>query len=429
MTLPTLNNQHRNRFAVHFETTPGLVPVDGPAWAASTAGATGFEIAVEEAGPEYIRGDTAIPNADLQVRVFESQLPHKGLPEATGGAIVSRVWGSLESHSEGVQVAETGLGRMLEHALGGASRGNHSAVDVAGVLSTTQITLVTVTNLVVGQIIGIAAAADPLRIHPVQITAIASNDVTYDRELPFVVNDGDLIYGADCAYPEQAALTNPLDPNASTVSLYYQRGPDVWVAGGSHLAADSLGLELGQQPKITWSVHAARGYTPGNDAPAAATFTGSIEGLTDDTLAIGRDTRAFIQTAGVTTDNCTTVLSAAVTIGVPVLPVPAVTECNVGFPGLAGYRTEPGDTIFEIVVAMDAAEQTRWTTGALLTFTYLQIASVGAGWCIHAPVCYLMDSPEPVFEGTNQYTLRLKAKENPAGTTEIAKAKFVFARF
>jgi hypothetical protein len=34
-----------------------------------------------------------------------------------------------------------------------------------------------------------------------------------------------------------------------------------------------------------------------------------------------------------------------------------------------------------------------------------------------------------VFEGTNQYTLRLKAKENPAGTTEIAKAKFVFARF
>jgi hypothetical protein len=426
--MTVFNNQHRVRFAVHFETAPGAVPADAAAWATSAAGATGFELAVEEADIAWLRGDAAVPNVDLQARVFEKQVPHHGLPEGTGGAITSRVWGSLETWSEGVQVAETGLGRMLEHALGGSSRGNHTAVDTAGVLSTTEITVVTATNLVVGQMIGIAAAADPLRIYPVQITAIAGNDVTYDRELEFVVNDGDLVYGADNAYPEQAALTNPEDVNASTVSLYYGYGPDVWVAGGSHLALDSLTLERGQQPKCVWSAHSARSYPPGL-GPSEATFTGSIEGLTDDTLAIGRDTRCFIQDAGVTTDNCTTLLSAAITVGVPVLPQEAVTECDIGFPGMAGYRTEPADTILELVVTLDAAEQTRWEQGDILTVTYYQIASVGAGWGFHCPRAFLMESPEPVLDGTNRYTLRLQAKENPAATTEVGKAQFVMFRY
>jgi hypothetical protein len=423
------HNSHRKIRAFHFETTIGLVPADAAAWVTSVDGATGFQIAVEEMEPTFVRGREAVPNADIQARVFKSQAPHLGLPTADGGAITSRMWGSLSSWSEGVQVTQTSLGRLLEHALGASEQGNHTAVDTGGVTSTTEITVVTATNLAVGQIIGIAAAADPARIFPVQITALAGNDITYDRILPFTVNDGDKIYGAENTRPDQAALTNQGDAGSSTLSIYYQDGPDIWMTGGSHLSLPTIVTERGQQPKLTWEILAARGYPTGDGAPAEAAFTSAIEGETSDVQPVGRDTQVRLEDFGDTAEGCINVFSVATTVGVPVLPQDSVTECDIGSPGRIGYRTEPADTIFEVVVPLDVSQQTRWVAGTELTFTYFQIAPVGSGWCIHAPRVVLMESPEPASEGTNQYIVRLKALENDAATTEMAKSKTVIARY
>ena len=426
--MTALHNQHRTSVGFFFESTAGTTPADAAAWATALAGASGFRIYVEELDPTFILGFSAVPNIDMEERVFARKAPHKGLPTADGGSMVTRIWGTGSTYSAGTQVTATGLGRLLTHALGGGARGNDTAVDTGGVSSQTELTLVAVTNLAIGQIIGIEDADDPGRIWPAQIVDISGSTITIDREMPFTVADGDKIYGTEMAWPDQAALTNPEDAGATTLSMLIQKGPVTWMTGGSHLGLTEIRVERGQQPKFAFEILAARGYPPGAGAPSVPTYSDTVEG-TADVQAIGRDTKCFLQVYGTTTHAVVSLFSATITPGVPVLPQDTITEELDGMPGRVGYRTEPTDSILELVVALDSTWQTRWTNAAELACTYFQVGPVGNCWAVHAPRCQMMGPPELVLDGTNRYRIRLQPVDDADATTEAGKAKIMIARY
>lgn len=423
---PALFNSHRTSVAFHFEVDPGLVPVDAAAWAVSAAGATGFRVLVEELDVAFMLGEIAVPNADMQPEVYAVSQPHKGLPTADGGSCLMRLWGSEETYAAATQVTESAQGRLIKHALGGGALGEHT--DISVFTSATEFELTSVADIAVGHIVGIEDADDLGRVWPVQVLTVAANAITIDRELPFVPAVGDKIIGAEMAWPDPDAITNPQDPDASTLSILVQKGPDVWVAGGSHLELAELAIERGQQPKLNFSILSARSYPQGAGAPSVPAWTDTIEGLTADTRAIGRDTKCWIQTKGDTTFVGVCLFEATITPGVTVEPQDGVTECDDGSPGRVGYHAPPAETVVELTLAMADIQQDRWTQGTELAVTYYQVAGVGRGWTFHMAKAFVMDAPVPVTENSNRWTVKLQATHDLDETAEAKAAKFILAR-
>jgi hypothetical protein len=425
-------NSFQTQVAFYFENTIGAVPVDAAAWVTAEGLGDAFRMFVQELSPEFIRGEMAVVNEDMMTRVGEKLQPHHGLPTADGGSMISRMWSTGESFVTGATVVATPLGRLLGHAIGGSSLGNHATVTVIN--SPTSFDVDDADDLAVGQIIGLRETADPNGYaYPAQIVDLVGVTVTIDRVMPFTLAIGDLLHGAETAYFDQDALTNPANPMYSTLSLLIAKGPDVWVAGGAHLALESLAVERGQQPKFTWPILAAAGYPPGTaGAVTLPAFTGTIEGLTD-VRAIGRLTNARLATYGDTTTSILCPLfSAAITPGVPVLAQDSVTECASGSPGRYGYRTEPGDTMLTLVVQLDADKQTLWTAGTYLTVSYYQVGPIGECWCVHGRKAFLMDAPRPVLDqGTNRYEIVVQLTDDvdAAADGELAASKIQIARY
>lgn len=422
------HNTHRTHFGVYWEASIGAVPANAAAWAAAE-GTDAYRYFAETAEPDYILGAAAVANADMQTRVGEAQPPHLGLETADGGSIVMRLWGSQTTFSTGVAKTETAIGKLLAHCLGGTSLGGDGTVTTVTSQTILILDVGEGANLLVGQVIAIEDADDLGRLHPAILTAVAADTITLDRVMPFTVAIGDKVYGSETAYYDQAALTNPEDSNATTVSLIYCKGPSAWVAGGGHLALDSLTTERGQQPKLNLSVLAAKGYPPGvTGAVTVPTWTGTIQG-SNDVRAIGRDTKCRFATDGATTTSEVSLFSAAISVGCPVLPQDTVTEASSGSPGRLGYRTEPAPTTITLVVALADAEQTKWTAGTRLTVTYYQVASVGNCWCVHLANGFLMAPPKPVLDGVNKYELVIQASDPDTGTTELSYSKIKIALY
>jgi len=177
-------NSFQTQVAFHTETAIGAVPVDAAAWVASEAASNAFRMYVQELSPEFIRGAVAVANEDMTTRVGEKLRPHKGLPTADGGSMTSRLWGNGETFTTGATVVETALGRLLGHALGGSSLGNHATVTL--VTNQTTFEVDDADDLVVGQMIALRDTDDAAGLgYPAQILAISGVELTIDRVMPF----------------------------------------------------------------------------------------------------------------------------------------------------------------------------------------------------------------------------------------------------
>jgi hypothetical protein len=420
------HNSFKTILSFFFEAEIGDVPADGPAWA-TAEGTDAFRHFVLEADPAFIVGDALLANVDLQPEVFAVGNHHHGLPTADGGSIKMRLVGAGGSWADDTQVTETAQGRLVQHALGGGARGHHTTV--ASAVSNVSFTLDSGDNLEPGYIIGIEDADDLGRIYPVQVLTVTGAAITVDTSLPFTIAPGDKVYGAEHAWPDAEALTNPSDAAYSTLSILYQKGPHCWMVGGAHLELQAVELERGMQPRLGFAVLGARGYPQDAGAPAAPAWSGSIQGGAD-TLAIGRDTKLLVQTKGTTTWASLCVFSASFSAGVPIKPTDGVTEAHDGAPGRCGYATEPADTVLEVVVGLESGHQAWWSAGTLLNVRYYQVAPVGRGYAITMHEATLMGPPEPQFEQTNRYKLKFQAREDLESSDDPAlAAKFVIARF
>lgn len=414
-------NSFATNVAFYIEAQIGAVPVDAAAWLAAEAIDDAWRMFVEELGPEFLTGDVAVENVDMGLTVGHHLRPHKGLPTADGGSMVSRMWGTEQGWVTGSPVLPTPLGWMLGHALGGTSTGNHATI--ALVNSQTSFDVDDADDLVVGQIIGLEDADDLGKVYPARITAIVGVTVDVDRLMPFTVAIGDRIVGAETAYFDADQIPS------STCSILIGKNTDVWVAGGAHMQLDSIAVERGEQPKFQWTINAANSYPPGT--PGAVTlpaFVDPIVGLTD-VQAIGRGTKARLVTYGSTAVGEYSLFGAAINVGVPIMANDTVTERFSGAPGRQCYRTEPAETTLVLTVKLDAAEQAKWTNGDYLAVTYYQVSAPGYCWCVDGIRGFLMGPPVAMTEDTNKYELTIRLSDDVTKTTPLARAKIVIARY
>ena len=403
----------------------GSLPADAAAWVVAEGNTTAKRIMVEELDPAFLGGAAAVPNADMQTRVGEAQLPHQGVPDAKGGAMKVRLYGTGNTYAAGELASGTMLGKLLGNALGGYARGGYT--DVTTVNTQVSLDLTDASLYAVGQVVWIESQSDLGYLWPTQITAIVSNTITLDMAVGFTVQAGDKVYGSEIAYFLQEAINDPTDPDYASPNFLVQKGPNCWAGSVGHLGLTALTMERGQQPKFDFALMAARGYPPGDGGPAEPNWTGAVEGY-PDVAAVGRGTHLQLQQYGTTTFSETCLFSASLDPGVPVEPVDGVTECTAGAPGWMGHVTVPTPSVLEVVVPLTETQQTQWTTGTLFKLRYFQVAAVGYGWCVHTPKAFLMDRPEVVLEGQNRWRLRFQFTDDLAGTTEMAKAKLLLAR-
>lgn len=419
-------NSHRTNFAVHFASTFGTTPANAAAWAAAE-GTSVHRYAVLEAGLDSTLGAALVPNADLQPEVYAVGDHHEGLPGSTSG-VKMRVVGTGGSYTDDTQVAQTAQGRLLKHALGGGARGHHTSV--ASVTSQTVLVLDSGDNIEPGYIIGIEDAGDPGRVFFVQVLEVDGTEITLNNAVPFTVASGDKVIGTEMAWPLADALTDPANAGYTTTNVLVQRGTHTWMRGGCHFELQQLELPRGQQPVWTLGCVSANDKPTGAGAPSAPSWSGTITG-TADVQAVGRDTKLFVQEADTTTWRSTCIMSAGLTVGVPVKALESVTEAHDGAPGICGFYTEPADTILEIQVPIDAATidwQAYWLDQTELVVTYMQVAPVGSGYFVHMHRCKVMGPPVPVIGPINMWTIKLQGSHDTTTTEEALAAKIVIGR-
>jgi hypothetical protein len=419
-----LQNSHRHQFALRWESPPGEILANAAAYA-SDEGTDTHRYFVEPFDTSFVLGPAAVPNADQQPRVGHALPPHKGLDTADGGSITMRLWGSGATFSTGVTKTQSANGRLLAHCLGGSSLGSDATITT--VSSQTVFEVDDIGDTAVGQIIWFEDADDAGRLFPARVTVVADPAITIDRVMPFTVAIGDKIYGSETIYYDQAALTNPSDANYTTVTIISCKGDRAWLAAGGHLALESIAVERGQQPKLSIPVLAAKGYPPGSTGGITVpTFTGTIQGLTD-VRPIGRDTKCRLTTFGATTESQTSLFSAAIQVGCPVLAQDGVTESVAGMPGRIGYRTEPAETLITLVVPFSTDYNTWWLAGTLLTCTYWQTDSVGKSWAVDIKKCFLNAPPKVMHADANKHEIVLRATDITTGSTELANSKIALS--
>jgi hypothetical protein len=383
------HSSHPKTVSIYYESTPGTPPADAAAWA-TAEGTSADRIRVTAIDSTFIRGQSSVRDMRLKDRIFGQDPPIKGLRTADGGSMEVVLHGSEAATTATEQVAETALMRQLEHTLGGLSRGYTSAL--SAVTSDTEFTLTTATGVDPGVFYALEDSDDTGRLFPVRALTEDTGEVTVDMDVPWTVSTSDLAHAVAVVYIDDQALMNPSDANASTISLLIEESIGAFQTAGGKLQLDSITLTRNEVPKIGYSIFSAYAEPFGDGAPSLPTWSGTVTGAAG--LAIGADTKVFVQNVGTGTYAIYDVYGMSVTAGVPVVPLDTITEATDNMQGRAGYGTQPADTILELTVPIASAWVTKWLANQACVVRLFQVAPAGSGFFVHASRAILNESPE-----------------------------------
>lgn len=427
----TAHSSHPTTFAIFYETTPGTPPANAAAWAAAE-GSTADRLAVIDTDPGNVR-QAAVVDPNMVDRTFGKNAPIKGLRNAEGIPLVVKLTGTGATTDAGNQVSETALLRLLGHMMGGKWRGNSTVLD-ATVTSNVDYEVVASTNLEVGGFVTVEDTDDANRPFPQRILTKSGDAITLDYATPIgTIATSDVIQGVAAAYIDDQALMNPSDGSASTVSCLWQKANGLWQLAGGRIQLDSIEFPRGDVPRLNCTIMGSYAQPYGDGAPTAPTWTGSVQG--ESGLAIGADTKCFIEDKGTTTNTLIDVISAKVTPGIPVQPLDTITEITDNMQGRGGYGTKPADTIIEVQAFLDTGWQDDWDNGQAKVLRLFQVGPAGTGWFVHASECYLMDPP--AYGSANEagvQTLRFichedRSLDSTAGNLDLARSKVIVGQF
>lgn len=425
----TANSIHPTTVALFTESIFATPPADASAWAAAE-GTTVDRIRVVEVDPAFVR-QSAVVDPNLTDTLFGVNDPIKGLKNADGGGMVVQLHGTGGTTAPASQVSDFALLRLLGHVFGETTRGYSSAL--TSVTSDTEFELTTTTGVDEGHFYALEDADDTGRLFPVRVLTESTGTVTVDMDVPWTVATADVAHA--CAYVsiDPDALQNPADANASSRSILIEKAGQAWQIAGCKLQIDSIEFPRNEPPRMALSIFGAKGYPPGDGSPGIPTWTGTIQGAAG--LAVGADTKLFIQDVGSTTYELIDVVSVTVTPGIPVTPLDTVTETDDNAQGRAGYGTTKGDTIIEVQAFFDTGWQDDWDTTTEKVIRYFQVAPAGSGWFVHASRAVLMDPPEYGEEhDSGIQTLRFLCKEDRAldslaSNVNRARSKLIVGMF
>ena len=422
---------HESTLAYFTETTAGQPPgytVSLPygtaaGWATADTAGTAERVRHHEADPSFlIKGQ--IVDDTMSDRIFGKNAPLEGLSNVSGGALVLGVTGSEAVTTATNQVAETELMELLHHALGGQLLGYSTTVDVT-VVSDVSYDVVAATGMEVGMLVAIEDATATGKLYPQRMLTLATKSATFSKAPNFTVAAADIVNAVCTTYVD----TDNLDPDGgsySTLSLYYQKGDHSWVAVGCKLQLDSISFARNEQPKFNFTVFAANSFAPDANSYTPV-WTGTVQGTAG--RAMGLDTVLRISADGVTTYACIDMDSANITVGVPVVPLETVTECNVAMPGIKGYVTEPADTIIEAQVFLTTGFEDAFQAKTAYNVSIECQADAGNSWCFMFPNCYFEPPTYAQNQASNMHALKFIAHEDTLTTTDLTRSKILIGQY
>lgn len=421
------NPSSPSQLAYFYEiTTQGLGPANGAAWVtacgALTTGARIRHIAegLDVSGIEM----AAVPDERSQTTVFGKEYDVKGLRNVTF-PMTLYVTGSGATTAATTQIAQTALGGLLGHCLGGAHRSN-STLLTGGGHTTTVVNVTANTNIAAGCLVMVEDATDGT-IAVRRVLSIASLAITLDEALPFTPVDGDTMRGMITAYIDESVLADS-SVGPTTLSWLIQKGlatTENFELNGCKTELKSLSLPRGGLPVLAFETMAAS-FDPPGTAPSPTWAATTIHG--NAPVSIGPDSIWTYQTQGTTTINAIHVNEANIEFGVPVIKVETTTEVDADMEGVQSYTTGPADTVATLNVVPFAS--TPWTQFASDTYKRLRFykrAGNGQIFAVCIPKCQI----RPPKRGTagavssNALTLVAHPADDAGNLTALSTSKIL----
>lgn len=354
--------------------------------------------------------------------------------------LVAKLHGTGVVTAEDATVAQTYLGTLLEHCMGGVHLGT-SHVITGG--SATAPALDDVTGIVPGCMLAFQDTTSPTDENdgfPVcrRVLSIAALVVTLSEALPWTPEAGDPVHGCITAYLDAHVLRDAVAAQG-TLCWYVRHGDDEslnYRLDGCVLSPKFEGMSPGGLPTINFDGLCANFAQGDADGLADIPDLGVPEGRPQ--LSMSLNVSLSIQEAGNTAIH--EIEPAAVTFepGYTRSKVETVGTRTYRFHGLATYSVTSGQTKFNVTVAEHTNEYyAGLQVGKVYRITLTQPgagAGAGAGWCIHLPKARLVETPGRTAVGDNHgMTLMFEAAEASDTTggsnVNLQKSRFVVALF
>lgn len=399
---------------------------------------------------EHITFDTAgikqamIDDMTLETRAFAVGTRHvrKGLRNGQISATL-KLHGTGVETADGVQVAQTYIGSILGHCMGGVHRGtSHLVVDGTA----TEVELAAVTGIIPGCMLAFEDTTSPTEQYegkpqPRRVIAVDAGTkvVTLSEELPFVPAAGDIAHPCITPYLVSSVLKNAV-AGPTTYHWYIKKAESntdlLYTLEGSVASMKIENIGRGQLPTIGLDVMFANfrhGAGDGLDTSwAPTTFVGHAQ------LAMGLDAQVAISEYGDDTYNPLDANNATFEPGFTRVRVETQTEKIDRFQGTATYSFAPGMTKFTCTVTPYDIE---WYNGLAAEKEYRislfqpgDGTGAGKGWVLHMGRAQLVNTPARVDMNENHaVTLEFRAMEpddcTGGSNVNLEKTRFTLAIF
>lgn len=424
---------HRSIAAFFNEVTPCLQPAD---WVAS---GTAFEhLSFDVSGvKQMIMKDPTLEGRALSTG---KRKKIKGLRNCEC-SIGVKMHGTGSTTADGDQLAQTYLGTILKHTMGGSILG-YSTTVTGGTSVIPE--LDSATGIVPGQVLWFEDTTSPSlknagKLHPRQVLSIDTLAVTLSEALPFTVAAGDVVHAANTLHLVETWLEDAV-ASGGTMMWWSQKveagtgGTDLlWQIEGSVASMSLAGLSRGELPSLNLAVQAANfkhGADDGLTNKTFTTFAGNAQ------LCMGIDVQCSIGVYGNTAANYVDASTVAFEPGYTRTRVETTTENVDRFQGTASYTFTPGDTKFTITIPQfsntwyaNLADNTEFR----ITFYQPGDGSgPGKAWAIMIPRAQLIETPMRADQNENHaVTLTFEAMEpdnvDHDANVELEKSVFLIA--
>lgn len=378
-----------------------------------------------EADPGAI-AQSLIEDATLNFRAFTKRRFIKGIRNADNLKVKLNWHGTGTVTADTVAVAQTPLMEILEHCWGGQTR-TKSTTCTGGTALIPEIA--SADTIDEGVFIGFEDLGDPGRVHIRRVIAVNALAVTLDQALPFTPANGDKAHGCCITYIDEDVLEDSTAGDRTFAWRLERSGTDAVYEFVGTKAMLGISMPRNAPPALELSVFAGNFK---HEDLTKETWTQTPSGQAP--LAIGRDTKLFVQVYGTHTSTDLHCQQMAVETGVPIVPIDTVTEVDALMEGRAGYSIQPMDTTLTPVIVPQVND---WEVGlqadTMYKLRYSQIAQAGKAWAIHASRCEIGETPK--FTGVNSVqgvSVKFRAHEDlensSAGNAKLWRSKLILVQ-
>lgn len=373
-----INHLHRSWLAYAREATQGAAVAD---WDAD-----GQLVDHLEADPGAI-AQSLVEDATLNLRAFTKRVFIKGIRNNDNLKVKLNWHGTGAAAADTVQVVATPLMEILEHCWGGQLR-TKSTTCTGGTALIPE--LASVDTIDEGVFIGFEDLSDPNRVHIRRVLAVNALAVTLDQALPFTPANGDKAHGCCITYIDEDVLEDSTAGDRTFAWRLERSGNDAVYEFIGTKAQLGIAFARNAPPSLELSVFAANFD---HETLTKTTWTQTPAGQAP--LAIGRDTKLFVQVYGTHTSTDLHCQQMAVETGVPIVPSDTITKVDSRMEGRAGYSIQPADTtLTPVIVPFDDDWEVGLQADTKYKLRYSQIAAAGKAWAIHVSRAEIAETPK-----------------------------------